>query len=240
MAELISGRCNIAIVPMGVSPCFFREVRRHDAEGIGSASSQKRIVYAGRLIELKGVNYLVQALPGVLNNFPEAELIIVGSGPMKDDLVELSNRLNLGNKVVCIDKVPQEKLLEIYSSASLFVLPSIVNKKGETEGLGMVLLEAMACGLPVIGSNVGGIPDVIKDGETGLLARQKAPESLTEKITLVFSDTYLRQRLVENGYRFVKENFSWDVIAEKFIGIYRETLGRWQHADRSVTDRVQK
>jgi glycosyltransferase involved in cell wall biosynthesis len=106
------------------------------------------------------------------------------------------------------------------------VLPSIVNQKGETEGLGVVLLEAMACGLPVIGSDVGGIPDIIIDGETGLLARQKEPGSLAEKITKIFSDAPLRRKLVENGYQMVEKNFSWDTISEKFIEIYQEVLNR--------------
>jgi glycosyltransferase involved in cell wall biosynthesis len=84
----------------------------------------------------------------------------------------------------------------------------------------------MACGLPVVGSDVGGIPDIIKDGETGLLARQKEPDSLAEKITRIFSDAPLRRKLVENGYQMVAKNFSWDTISEKFIGIYQEILSR--------------
>ncbi len=238
MAERISGRRNIVVVPMGVNPYFLGQARTRDVKRLEPAAGEKRILYVGRLIELKGVNYLIQALPGVLEKFPETKLILVGSGPMKNDLVALSNRLNLDSKVVYIDKVPQEKLSEIYSSASLFVLPSIVNNQGETEGLGVVLLEAMACGLPVIGSNVGGIPDIIKDGETGLLARQKEPESLTEKITMLFSDKNLRRRLVENGYRIVKENFLWDTIAEKFIGLYRDTLRNSQHDCKTDTEVV--
>jgi glycosyltransferase involved in cell wall biosynthesis len=192
-------------------------------------AGEKRILYAGRLIDLKGVDYLIRALPAVLKKFPETKLVVIGTGPMKDDLINLSTRLSLSDKVIYIDKVPQEKLLEFYTSANLFVLPSIVNEKGETEGLGVVLLEAMACGLPVVGSDVGGIPDIIKDGETGLLARQKEPDSLAEKITRIFSDVPLRRKLVENGYQMVEKNFSWDTISEKFIEIYREVLGRSGH-----------
>jgi glycosyltransferase involved in cell wall biosynthesis len=226
MAEDISMRDNIAVVPMGVNPRFLSATRGRNTQGSVSVTGQKRIVYAGRLIDLKGVDYLIQALPAVLKVFPETKLFVIGSGPMKDDLVTLSNRLNLADKVTYIDSVSQEKLLEFYVSADLFVLPSIVNQKGETEGLGIVLLEAMACGLPVIGSDVGGIPDIIKDGKTGLLARQKEPESLAEKITKIFSDAPLRRKLVENGYQMVEKNFSWDTISEKFIEIYREVLSR--------------
>jgi glycosyltransferase involved in cell wall biosynthesis len=226
MAQHISMKDDIAVVPMGVNPRFLSAARGRNAQQTGSEAGEKRILYAGRLIDLKGVGYLIRALPAVLKKFSETKLVVVGSGPMKDDLMNLSARLNLSDKVIYIDKVPQEKLLEFYTSANLFVLPSIVNQKGETEGLGVVLLEAMACGLPVVGSAVGGIPDIIKDGETGLLARQKEPDSLAEKITKIFSDASLRRKLVENGYQMVEKNFSWDTISEKFIEIYREVLSR--------------
>jgi glycosyltransferase involved in cell wall biosynthesis len=143
---------------------------------------------------------------------------------MKDDLLTLSRCLHLGSKVIFIDKVPQKELPRMYSSASLFVLSSIVNEKGETEGLGVVLLEAMACGLPVIGSNVGGIPDIIKDGETGLLTRQKDPDDIAEKIIKLLSDEKLRDKVVENGLNLVKQNFSWEIISDKFLKIYHDVI----------------
>jgi glycosyltransferase involved in cell wall biosynthesis len=226
MAQHISMKDDIAVVPMGVNPRFLSAARGRNAQQTGSEAGEKRILYAGRLIDLKGVDYLIRALPAVLKKFSETKLVVVGAGPMKDDLMNLSARLSLSDKVIYIDKVPQEKLLEFYTSANLFVLPSIVNEKGETEGLGVVLLEAMACGLPVVGSDVGGIPDIIKDGETGLLARQKEPDSLAEKITRIFSDAPLRRKLVENGYQMVEKKFSWDTISEKFIEIYQEVLNR--------------
>ena len=226
MAQHVAMEDDIAVVPMGVNPRFVPAAREGDRRQTGSEAGEKRILYVGRLIDLKGVDYLIRALPKVLKIFPETKLVVVGSGPMKDDLMNLSDRLNLSDKVIYIPKVPQEKLLEFYTSANLFVLPSVVNEKGETEGLGVVLLEAMACGLPVIGSAVGGIPDIIKDGETGLLARQKEPDSLAEKITKLFSDAPLRRKLAENGYKMVEKNFSWDTISEKFIQIYQEVLSR--------------
>jgi glycosyltransferase involved in cell wall biosynthesis len=226
MAQRISMKDDVAVVPMGVNPLFLSTARERNKQQTGSQAGEKRILFAGRLIDLKGVDYLIRALPSVLKKFPKTKLVVVGSGPMKDELMNLSTRLNLSDTVIYIDKVSQEKLLEFYTSADVFVLPSIVTEKGETEGLGVVLLEAMACGLPVVGSAVGGIPDIIINGETGLLARQKEPDSLAEKITKIFSDASLRRKLVENGYQMVEKNFSWDTISEKFIKIYQEVLNR--------------
>jgi glycosyltransferase involved in cell wall biosynthesis len=151
---------------------------------------------------------------------------MIGSGPQKDELVGLAATLALQENVIFIDEVPQEELVAFYSMADIFVLPSIVNENGETEGLGVVLLEAMACGLPVIASNVGGIPDIIKDGETGLLVRQKDARSLSDQIIRLLSDDNLRKEVLINGQNLIKAEFSWEIVTDKFIEIYREVLRR--------------
>jgi glycosyltransferase involved in cell wall biosynthesis len=140
--------------------------------------------------------------------------------------VGLAATLALQEHVIFIDEVPQEELVAFYSMADIFVLPSIVNENGETEGLGVVLLEAMACGLPVIASNVGGIPDIIKDGETGLLVRQKDARSLSDQIIRLLSDDNLRKEVLINGQNLIKAEFSWEIVTDKFIEIYREVLRR--------------
>jgi glycosyltransferase involved in cell wall biosynthesis len=140
--------------------------------------------------------------------------------------VGLAATLALQEHVIFIDEVPQEELVAFYSMADIFVLPSIVNENGETEGLGVVLLEAMACGLPVIASNVGGIPDIIRDGETGLLVRQKDARSLSDQIIRLLSDDNLRKEVLINGQNLIKAEFSWEIVTDKFIEIYREVLRR--------------
>jgi glycosyltransferase involved in cell wall biosynthesis len=149
---------------------------------------------------------------------------VVGSGPCKGDLVSLSERLHLHDKVVFQGAVSQEELVRYYAMADVFVLPSVTTKEGETEGLGVVLLEAMASRVPVIGTNVGGIPDIIKDGKTGLLALQRNPHDLAEKILRILDDEALRKELAEKGHDFVKQEFSWEVVAGKFKKIYSEAL----------------
>jgi len=224
MARRISGRDDIRIIPMGVDVEFFRETAGREALRRSLERKGKTILYAGRLIEWKGVDYLIRALPEVLEKHPEAKLLIVGSGPRKSALISLSEKLNIREKVVVLEAVSQEELARYYSMADMFVLPSIVNDEGETEGLGLVLLEAIASGVPVIGTGVGGIPDIIKDGETGLLALQKNPHDLAEKILKLLADATLRQRVTENGFDFVKQEFSWGVVAGKFKRIYEDVL----------------
>jgi glycosyltransferase involved in cell wall biosynthesis len=132
--------------------------------------------------------------------------------------------LALQEHVIFIDEVPQEELVAFYSMADIFVLPSIVNENGETEGLGVVMLEAMACELPVIASNVGGIPDIIRNGETGLLVRPKDPQEISQKIITILTDEKLRRALIENGRDVIDATFSWEVVSNNFMNLYRDVL----------------
>jgi glycosyltransferase involved in cell wall biosynthesis len=220
-ARNISGRKDIEIIPMGVDIELFSRARFQETLHDPPEKKDEIILYAGRLIDCKGVDYLIKALPNVLEKQPEAKLLIVGSGPAKNDLLRLSERLNLQEKVLFLGAVSQEELAGYYSMADVFVLPSVVTDAGETEGLGVVLLEAMACGLPVIGSVVGGIPDIIEDGETGLLAQQKNPGDLAEKINRVLANKSLRQCLSKSGHDFVWERFSWSSIAKRYLEVFR-------------------
>ena len=234
MARKISAKKDIKIVPMGVNPDFFKKFScNKDALEKRIKIDGKIILFVGRLIDLKGIDYLIEAAPKVIERFPKARILLVGSGPRKDCLVKLTRDLNLENNVVFIEQVPQDELLKYYYLADIFVLPSIVNEEGETEGLGVVLLEAMACGVPVVGSGVGGIPDIIKDYETGLIAGQKDPDSLAEKIIKLLSNDRLREKLIKNGQKLIEEKYSWEIIADKFLNIYRNVVERKSWANIS-------
>jgi len=221
------GRKNIEIIPVGVDDTFFfKKTPNVDAIKRELGIDGRVVLFIGRLIDLKGVDYLIKATPEVLKRCPDINVLLVGSGPQKEYLMNLSKDLGVENRVVFIDKVAQDEILKFYAIASVFVLPSIVNARGETEGLGVVLLEAMASGVPVIGSNVGGIPDIITDGETGLLATQKDHDDLADKIIKLLTDEELRKNVTENALRPVKTNLSWEVIADRFVRIYKDLIGR--------------
>jgi len=108
----------------------------------------------------------------------------------------------------------------IYNSSDLFVLPSIVDSQGNTEGLGVVLLEAMACGLPVIGSDVGGIPDIIEDNKTGIMISEKDISGISGAILkLIENENYL-EKLSIQGYDIVRDRFSWKKISKLYLNVY--------------------
>ena len=124
--------------------------------------------------------------------------------------------LNLGNRVLFLGHINHSDLPKYYSMADVFVRPSL------SEGLGNVFLEAMAMGLPVIGTPVGGIPDFLEDRKTGLFCEASNPQDIAKKIKEILEDKELRKTLVENGLRLVQEKYDWDEIAQQMKEVYRK------------------
>ena len=208
----------LEVIPFGVDTDFFRPLDVYKDEGIF------QILSVGYLIERKGFEYLIRAMPHVLKEHVNARLKIVGSGPLESKLKELIYELDLSYVVEIVKNITDEELLMTYNSADLFVLPSIVDSQGNTEGLGVVLLEAMACGLPVIGSDVGGIVDIIKNNQTGILVPEKASINIAGEIIELIEKDYIKNNLISNGFKMVIEKFSWRKIAEDSIVIYSNVI----------------
>ena len=206
----------IEVIPFGVDTDFFMPLDVYKDENIF------QILSVGYLIERKGFEYLIRAMPHVLKEHDNVRLKIIGSGPLESKLKELIYELGLGDEVKIVRNVSDEELLMAYNSADLFVLPSVVDSQGNTEGLGVVLLEAMACGLPVIGSDVGGIPDIITNNKTGILIEEKDVPGISEAIKKLIEDEELRTILSKNGYYSVKHNFNWETLAKRYIEVFED------------------
>lgn len=181
-----------------------------------------RVCYAGRLSEEKNVISVVKACNGT-----GAELIIAGEGALRDAVMETAREHNVSLHLA--GNVPHSRLAEILQSSTLFVLASF------HEGHPKTLLEAMACGLPVIGARSPGIRDIISHEENGLLCGTD-PASLHRAIMRMLTDEALRRRLGENARKYVLEHCSLENAWEKEIGIYRTVCGRWSNSGRKKTN----
>lgn len=181
--------------------------------------NSKKILFVGRLVERKGVEYLIRAMPLVAEQL-EVKLDIIGEGELRTKLEGLSNSLGLKDKVNFAGRVKEELLDKYYRDCDLFVLPAIVDHKGDTEGLGMVLVEALSYGKPVIASAVGGIVDIIKDQETGLLVPEKDEKALAQAIVSILKNPSRAKELVTAGYQHIKKYFDWDKIVDKTLTLY--------------------
>lgn len=174
------------------------------------------LLFCGRLAQKKGVRHLVEALPAVLARVPDAGLAIVGDGEEREGLERLVRERGLGAAVRFVGAVPNEALPDYYAAADIVCCPSIVDSRGDTEGLPVVALEAAACGLPVVASRVGGMAEAVRDGETGILVPQKDPAALAAAVVGLLEDPARRRRMGERGRRMVEEEFTWDGIARRF------------------------
>ena len=208
----------IRVIPMGVDTKLFSP--RNVKSEFKQYSHQKIILFVGRLNEQKGIEYLIKAISLVNKQIKNAKLLIIGYGEYKNEMGKLADSLNLSN-VEFLGSIPHRKLIDYYNLADVFVLPAVTSKIG-TEGQGLVLLEAMACGTAVIGTDTGGIKFIVKNNENGLLARERDENDLAENIVKVLSNNKLKQKLSKNGIKFVKDNYSWDIIVKTFDRLYNE------------------
>jgi len=161
----------------------------------------------------KGIDTVIEALPSLVSEFQKLRYIVVGEGPDRPRLENLADSLGLGNHVRFTGAVNEPELKEIYRQGSAFVLPS------GGEGFGIVYLEAMAYGLPVIAARAGGAPEVVLDGQTGLLVPYGDPEGVAMAIRQILSDPALARRLGEAGRRRVKEKFTFPRFKERVVQI---------------------
>lgn len=168
-----------------------------------------KLLSVGRLGHEKGIEFLIEAVSGLLREGLEAELHIVGEGEEREPLQGMASRMMLGSKVFFRGIVPHGRELdEVFLETDIFVLPSI------SEGIPKVVLEAMSKGVPVVATQVGGVPDIIEDGVTGLLIPAKSPEAIIESVKLLLDDHELRYRLVKNAYDVVRDHTVDKQVAE--------------------------
>ncbi len=186
------------------------------------------VLFVGNLIERKGVRYLIDAVHRLSSRIPTQLLILGkgGDGAEGSRLREQVKSLGLEDRVEMPGRVPETELHRAFARANVLVLPSIVDARGDTEGLGVVLLEAMSYRLPVIASNVGGITDIVADEKTGLLVPPADPAALAGALERLATDASLAERLAEAGRRYVQERFSWPAILEAWEACYAAALAR--------------
>jgi len=204
------------VVPNGVDPKKFRPFNglENIKRQIG-IEGKLCVLFVGRLIPRKGLPYLIEAASNITKQIDETAFVIVGDGPLRKHLMSYAERLNLSEKFAFLGDVNENILPSLYNCADVFVLPSI------QEGQGIALLEAQATAKPVVAFNVGGVPEAILEGQTGLLTKPDSLE-LSNALLKILSDRSLRERMGGKGREFVTDNFSWDICARKMLQVYRE------------------
>lgn len=175
------------------------------------------IVCVGRLVHRKGQDRLVEAMPAILKRFPDAALVFVGEGPHRAHLEKLVKVKKVEKFVQFIGRIQYINLPEYIAIGDVFAMPSRSRFFGlEVEGLGIVYLEASACGLPVIGGDSGGAPDAVKHGETGFVVDGNDVEAITHRIIQLLADKKLRDEMGSAGRQWAIQEWSWERWSQAF------------------------
>ena len=199
---------DVKVIPIGLYLDKF-EFKPKEKTGITS------LLCVGRLNEQKGFQYAIEAVKILIGREQRVYLNIVGEGDYRPQLQALIDKYNLNFCVKLVGPVANDKLQGYYHSSDIFIMSSI-----NFEGLGLVAAEAMACGVPVIASNIGGIPDVVAEG-CGLLVEEKNPEQIANKVEYLITNENERVNFINNAYDHVKENFTWGNISKEYNKIIR-------------------
>jgi len=199
---------------------------------LGIAASAPVVGALGRLVGKKGFEYLIDAMPRVLAAVPDAVCVIGGEGDLADSLRASAAHLGLHDRVMLAGQIPRDETASFYAMCDVFAVPSVVDPRGNVDGLPLVLLEAMASGVPVVGSRLGGVAEVISDGENGLLVPPGDSESLAEKVIQVLQQPEWGRSLGQRARRDAEAGYSWKGIAGQFEAIYGSAMaqpGRVSH-----------
>ena len=204
------------VMPMGVDTNNFHPAQRDEALRERLSIRGPIILFVGRLAEKKGVRYLLQAMPDVLRDFPDCGLVVVGDGPLRGELEALGDELSMGSNIRFIGGVSHDELPPYYASADIFVGPSIVAQGGDTEAFGVVFAEAMAAGLPIVATSVGGVTDIVVPGRTGLLVESESPQALAAAIRQLLHSPAKASRMGALSRRWIRRKLDWRKVAARY------------------------
>ena len=204
-------KANIFVIPNGIDPNIVQEVAPL------SLDRDNIILFVGNLVKLKGVANLIHAVSLIKTEIPDVCLLVAGSGPQENELKDLVNTLLLQDNVKFLGFITGETKYSYFKSADVLAVPSL------WESLPIVILEGMACGKPIVASNVGGIPYLIRDAENGYLVTPGAVEELAEKISNLLRDRPLREQMGRKNLERVRE-LTWDKIADMTCASYKHVM----------------
>jgi len=214
------------ILPLGVDVSRFAQAKNRNTwrRKYGIAQEAPVVLGLGRLIKLKGFSFLIEGFAAVHEALPEARLLVAGDGPEANALQRRTRELGLEGVVHFPGAVASADVPDLLAEADLFVTPSAFDEEGRTEALGLVTIEAMAAGLACVGTRVGGIPEVIVDGETGVLVPPADPGALALAVLRLLRDSDERTRMGRAGQERAERLFRLETYVDRVVDVYKDLL----------------
>jgi glycosyltransferase involved in cell wall biosynthesis len=207
----------VTVIPMGVDlkKRFVPPAKRREAQAL---------LFVGRLVEKKGLRYLIEAMPEILDKNPSAYLRIAGDGPEKAALKKRISELKINDRVQLSGPVFNADLPLFYQTSNIVIFPSVIAADGDREGFGLVLVEALGCECALVVSDLPAMQDIIIDGKTALVVPQKDAERLAERVNELLDNAALQTSLGKAGRQFVLEHFDLDRIAEEYTDLIESII----------------
>lgn len=206
--------CQVDVLPMGtdLNTKFVPDEKKQEP---------KKLIFVGRLIAQKGVNFLLQSFPEVVEVHPDATLQIIGHGPELASLKKLANDLGIEKNISFMGGVPYDDIATYLQSSQVAVFPYCKNKQDGEEGFGLVIIEALGCGCAVIATLQTAIMEIIKDKQTGLLMNEGDPAGISQAILKLLNEPVLRKSLADTGRAKVLKQFNWRQISQSYTTLIK-------------------
>ena len=208
--RLVNGYAKLRVIPMGV------DLQNQFVPPPGRPEKGS-LLFVGRLVQKKGVRYLIEAIPHILKKHPYIKLRIAGDGPEKPALMRQVSELRADNRVQFLGAVENRSLPALYQSSDVVIFPSVIADDGDQEGFGLVLVEALGCECAVVVTDLPAMQDIITDGKTGLVVAQKNVQEIAEKVAYLLDNPSLGRSLGKKGRQYVLERYDWDRIVQQYV-----------------------
>ncbi|MGW8267451.1 MAG: glycosyltransferase, partial [Longimicrobiales bacterium] len=243
--ELGADPASVSVIPYGVDPKAFQplepQARQALRARLGVPSDGVLVLAVGRLVEKKGFRYLLEAFgrafpepsglrggePSSSTPAPPVPLLwVAGSGDLEAALSDLGGSLGLGDRLRLLGNADRERVRELYQAADILAVPSVRDSAGNVDGLPNVLMEGLGSGLAVVASQVAGIPDVLVDGDNGILVPEKDSEALASSLRRLALDPNLRRTLGAGARASVEERLNWNVVSGRYFQVLEAAVRR--------------
>jgi phosphatidylinositol alpha-1,6-mannosyltransferase len=219
-----SARASMVKIAPGIDTDHFAPVVSADLKKSLGLTEKKVIVSVGRLVHRKGQDVLIAAMPEILREIPDAHLLLIGEGPYRQYLESRVKKLQINSHVSFIGRISYEDLPRYICLGEVFAMPARSRLGGlEVEGLGIVYLEASACGLPVIAGNSGGAPDAVREGVTGLVIDGRDAQTVAQAISDLLAAPERARQMGLAGRAWIIKEWRWQIWSEKFTEILKST-----------------
>lgn len=209
----------VEVIPNGIELQDYRDLgaKAEIRRSLGLGGDERLVLFVGTLRPVKGLPFLIEAMSIMRQHNPVARLMLVGDGQERRGLQGLVEESDMEDAVTFVGEVPNEKVPEYMAAADVLVLPSL------SEGFPVTILEAMAAGLPVVATRVGGLTEIVEDGENGFLVEPRSPQETADRLCLLLADDSLRERISRNNREKAKA-YSWDRVADRLEALYQEII----------------